>query len=53
MYFDDTTSIDILFLLMQIYKVYIRSKTEACPVNSDDYQSIITKGFLGFTDGMT
>lgn len=52
MYFDDTTSRDILLLLMQIYKVYSRPKIDASPINSDHYQSIIAKVFLGFTDRM-
>lgn len=51
MYFDDTTSRDILLLLMKIYKVYIRPKIEASPTNSDHYQSTIDKVFLGFIDG--
>lgn len=52
MYFDDITSRDILLLLMQMYKVYNRPKTEASPINNDHYQSILAKVFLGFIDGM-
>lgn len=44
-YYDDTTS-------REIFEEYIRPKTEGSPINSDHFQSIITKVFLGFIDGM-
>ena len=40
------------FCLCKCVKFNIRPKTEAHPINSDHYQSIIAKVYLGFIDGM-
>lgn len=39
-------------LFMQIHRDRIRPKFEASPINSDHFQSIIAKVFLGYINGM-